>query len=77
MISGWDLAKQRPTPARAFVPAGSVYWFDQFEGDAEALIAFANNGLWHNDTAADEQRLVEGFNRFQLVAWSGNRNKGN
>jgi CRISPR-associated protein Cmr3 len=77
VISGWDLAKQRPKPARAFVPAGSVYWFDQFEGDAEALIAFANNGLWHNDTAADEQRLVEGFNRFQLVAWSGNRNKGN
>lgn len=77
VISGWDLARQQPKPARQFVPAGAVYWFDQFNGDPDALIALATNGVWLDDIAIAEQRLVEGFNRFQLVAWSGNENNGN
>lgn len=35
-IGGWDLAKRRPKPLRAFVPAGSVFYFKD-QKDASAV----------------------------------------
>jgi CRISPR-associated protein Cmr3 len=70
-ISGWDLLKNQPKPARRFVPAGAVYWFDNLTGDPEALLAEFPQGSWPDPIAASEQRLIEGFNQVQIVAWHG------
>lgn len=35
-ISGWDLAHQRPKPARKTVAAGSTYWFEILEKPTDA-----------------------------------------
>lgn len=72
VISGWDLAQRRPKPARRAAPAGSVYWFDQFEGDPAALAATVASGLWGGepDPAADDRsRWAEGFNNALLANW--------
>lgn len=44
-VSGWDLLAGKPKPARAAAPAGSVYWFDRFEGSADKLAAWAESGV--------------------------------
>ena len=64
-LSGWDLAARRPKPALRAAPTGSVYWFDQFDGDAAALEQLVRDGL----PLADPQRAPEGFNRITLAAW--------
>lgn len=69
VISGWDMAKHEPKPARKVVPTGSVYWFRVLTGDTKALSDLHKDGLWHlpmntNFTA----RRREGFNR----VWFGN-----
>ncbi|MCF6158367.1 MAG: type III-B CRISPR module-associated protein Cmr3 [wastewater metagenome] len=37
MVGGWDLANNKPKPMRKAVPAGSVYYFEILEGDAENI----------------------------------------
>ncbi len=72
VVSGWDLAQWRPKTAQRAAPAGSVYWFDEFDGDAGKLAGWANNGLWpENEAMSTEQhqRRAEGFNRALLCAW--------
>lgn len=75
VVSGWDLHQWAPKPAQAAVPAGSVYWFDQFEGDVGKLAAWVNSGLW-GDTLDTHQianqlmRRAEGYNRALLGAWA-------
>lgn len=70
VISGWDLAGHRPKPAQRVVPAGSVYWFDDFQGDPQALRKLSATGLWslpgQND---DAMRRTEGFNQCVTGAW--------
>jgi len=66
-ISGWDLAKQKPKPAQRIAPAGSVYWFNDFQGDPGKLAAWVAEGLW--DDKPDELRRAEGFNRAMVAAW--------
>jgi len=68
VISGWDLAHWRPKTAQRVAPAGSVYWFDEFSGDAGKLAAWVAGGLWGDNP--DIQRRAEGFNRAWLAAWS-------
>jgi len=69
-ISGWDLFHWKPKPAQAAVPAGSVYWFDEFAGDAGKLAAWVEDGLWpHNPDSLQQIRRAEGFNRALLGAW--------
>ncbi len=68
VISGWDLALQQPKTAQRVVPAGSVYWFDQFEGDPGKLAAWVAGGLWGDNH--DRQRRAEGFNRAWLGTWN-------
>ncbi len=61
-VSGWDLAKWKPKPAQRVAPVGSVYWFDDFQGKAEALRKLASEGFWAMSDYPDLSRRVEGFN---------------
>ena len=71
IVSGWDLYNWKPKPAQAAVPAGSVYWFDEFMGDAGKLAAWVANGLWPDDLGMLQQaRRAEGYNRALLGAWN-------
>jgi CRISPR-associated protein Cmr3 len=70
-VSGWDLYQWKPKPAQAAVPSGSVYWFDEFAGDAGKLAAWVDQGLWpHNPNPLQQSRSAEGFNRALLGAWN-------
>jgi len=67
VISGWDLLKWLPKTAERAAPAGSVYWFDQLQGDVGKLANWVATGIW--DENIDSQRRAEGFNRAWLGAW--------
>ena len=73
VVSGWDLHGWKPKPAQAATPAGSVYWFDEFEGDAGKLAAWVKGGLWpenqHAMDATQKMRRAEGYNLALLGAW--------
>ncbi|MDP2834106.1 MAG: type III-B CRISPR module-associated Cmr3 family protein [Pseudomonadota bacterium] len=68
IISGWDLFNWKPKPAEAAVPAGSVYWFEDFQGDAGKLAEWVAGGLWGENP--DLQRRAEGYNRAGLAIWN-------
>jgi CRISPR-associated protein Cmr3 len=68
-ISGWDIAKNQPKPALKAVSTGSVYWFDQFEGQISALKKLVENGLFSIDANPDKKRTAEGFNNIIIAAW--------
>ena len=70
VISGWDLANWQPKTAQRVAPAGSVYWFEDLQGDAGKLAEWVTGGLWGEN--ADTQRRAEGFNRAWLAAWPNN-----
>jgi CRISPR-associated protein Cmr3 len=71
VVSGWDLYHWAPKPAQAAAPAGSVYWFDEFAGDADKLAAWVAKGLWPDDLSPNQQmRRAEGYNRALLAAWN-------
>lgn len=73
VISGWDLANWQPKTAQRVVPAGSVYWFDDLQGDPGKLAEWVAEGLWGENTHT--QRRAEGFNRALLAAWPNNCNR--
>jgi CRISPR-associated protein Cmr3 len=71
VVSGWDLFQWAPKPAQAAAPAGSVYWFDQFEGDFDKLAAWVETGMWpENPDTHHRARRAEGYNRALLGAWN-------
>ncbi|MEO6319032.1 MAG: type III-B CRISPR module-associated Cmr3 family protein, partial [Polaromonas sp.] len=71
VISGWDLYQWKPKPAQAAVPAGSVFWFDEFTGDNGKLAAWVQSGLWpQNPDSLQQARRAEGYNRALLGAWN-------
>jgi CRISPR-associated protein Cmr3 len=69
VVSGWDLAVQRPKTARRVAATGSVYWCDNFCGDIETLKQLQRNGLWDLAPAEDPARRAEGFNNILIAAW--------
>jgi CRISPR-associated protein Cmr3 len=69
IVSGWDLHQWAPKPAEAAVPAGSVYWFDHFEGDAGKLAEWAGGGLRPDTATAPTPRHAEGWNQALLALW--------
>lgn len=70
VVSGWDLYQWAPKPAQAAAPAGSVYWFDAFEGNVDKLAAWVTRGLWPDDLNPMQQaRRAEGYNRALLATW--------
>jgi CRISPR-associated protein Cmr3 len=68
-VSGWDLAKWQPKPAQRIAPVGSVYWFDDFQGKAEALGKLAAEGFWAMSDYPERSRRAEGFNNLFIAAW--------
>lgn len=68
-ISGWDLAENCPKPALKAVSIGSVYWFDRFEGDTQALRKLVEQGLSLISAYPDNKRCAEGFNNIIIAAW--------
>lgn len=68
-ISGWDIASNQPKPALKAVSSGSVYWFDQFEGEVSALQKLLEHSLFHIDAYPDRKRCAEGFNNIMIAAW--------
>ncbi len=68
-ISGWDMAENCPKPALKAVSTGSVYWFDHFEGDIQALGKLVDHGLSLINTYPDNKRCAEGFNNIFIAAW--------
>jgi CRISPR-associated protein Cmr3 len=69
LVSGWDLHKWRPKDALAAVPAGSVYWFDDFSGDAPSLAQWVAGGLRTDADARPDARHAEGWNQAMLALW--------
>ena len=72
VVSGWDLAQWRPKAAQRAAPSGSVYWFDEFEGDSGKLAAWVAGGLWPENgamSAEQRQRRAEGLNNALLGHW--------
>lgn len=69
LVSGWDLLNNRPKPAQLAAPAGSVYWFDEFEGEAGKLAEWVAKGLWQDNDGFATERRAEGWNRAWLGAW--------
>lgn len=67
VISGWDLFNCKPKDAKCVAPAGSVYWFEDIQGDADKLAERVAGGLWNEN--ADMQRKAEGYNNAVLAAW--------
>jgi CRISPR-associated protein Cmr3 len=61
-VSGWSLAPPRgPKAIRRMVPAGSVYFFEVKQGDAEKLAV-----RWLESVSDDEQERCDGFG---LAIW--------
>lgn len=70
VVSGWDLALQRPKEALRAVPVGSVYWFDGLDGEIEPIRRMLETGLWDVDAGCGEaQRKAEGFNGVLVAPW--------
>lgn len=70
LVSGWDLFNNEPKPALRAVPVGSVWWFDEFAGDAGKLAEWVAGGLWRDNDGIDESRRAEGWNRAWLGVWN-------
>jgi CRISPR-associated protein Cmr3 len=68
-ISGWDLAENCPKPALKAVSTGSVYWFDRFEGDTQALCKLVEQSLSLISAYPDYKRCAEGFNNILIAEW--------
>ena len=73
VISGWDMARHRPKPARKVAPAGSVYWFEVEEGDTAELETLWRGSLYaQQENLDDEYRIArrrEGFGRAWFGIW--------
>lgn len=67
VVSGWDLATQRPKPTRRLAPAGSVY-FLEIEGEDAAIEAWCDS-LWLHPVSDDEQARRDGFGLAALGLW--------
>jgi CRISPR-associated protein Cmr3 len=67
VISGWDLFGWRPKDAHRVAPAGSVYWFEDFQGDPGKLAGWVSGGVWGDNP--DTTRRAEGFNLAWLATW--------
>jgi CRISPR-associated protein Cmr3 len=68
VVSGWDLAKWQPKPAKRAAPTGSLYWLDELECTPDALTMLMAQGLW-SASCEDAARRAEGFNRATIAAW--------
>lgn len=69
VISGWNLAEERPKTALRAAPAGSVYWLEDLVASPESLKALVSKGLW-SVKCEDPIRRAEGYNRFIFAEYN-------
>lgn len=76
VVSGWDLAKHEPKPARKVVQAGSVYWFKVMDGNTTDLEQLWKQGLCAAEANSEKEdqelavvRRREGFGRAWFGVW--------
>ncbi len=70
VVSGWDLAREKPKRALRVVPTGSVYWIENLEGNIKNLRRVLDDGLWKEGDAWELARRAEGFNNVWIASWS-------
>jgi CRISPR-associated protein Cmr3 len=68
-IGGFDLVKQHPKPVHRFVPAGSVYFFELLEGDADSVIRAFHNKSISEDVETFPETARQGFGHSVIGAW--------
>lgn len=68
-IGGFDLAKQHPKPIHRFVPAGSVYFFELIEGDADAVFSVFHEKSISEDIQTFPQTARQGFGHTLIGGW--------
>ena len=68
-ISGWSLEKgsRGPKKIRRIVPAGSVYFFEILEGDADTMV----RDLWLRSVCDERQDRLDGFGLALWGIWDG------
>ena len=69
VISGWDLAREKPKRALRVVPTGSVYWMENLEGNIDSLHRLLEEGLWKDGDPWELARRAEGFNNIWIASW--------
>lgn len=68
-IGGFDLVKQFPKPVHRFVPAGSVYFFELLEGDADAVVQAFHEKSVSEDSETFPETARQGFGHSLIGAW--------
>ncbi|GBC78120.1 hypothetical protein HRbin08_01606 [bacterium HR08] len=68
-IGGFDLVKQHPKPVHRFVPAGSVYFFELLEGDADAAIQAFHAKSVSESVETFPETARQGFGHSLVGAW--------
>ncbi|MCS6816259.1 MAG: type III-B CRISPR module-associated protein Cmr3 [Blastocatellia bacterium] len=68
-IGGFDLVKQFPKPLHRFVPAGSVYFFELLEGDADAAIEAFHERSVSESLETFPETARQGFGHSLIGAW--------
>ena len=68
-IGGVDLVRQHPKPVHRFVPAGSVYFFELLEGDADAAIRAFHAKSVSESVETFPETARQGFGHSLIGAW--------
>lgn len=68
-IGGFDLAKQHPKPIHRFVPAGSIYFFELLEGDADEVFSLFHEKSISEDIQTFPQTARQGFGLTLIGGW--------
>lgn len=68
-IGGFDLVKQFPKPVHRFVPAGSVYFFQLLEGDADSVVRAFHQRSISEDMETFPETAKQGFGHSLIGAW--------
>jgi len=68
-IGGFDLVKQFPKPLHRFVPAGSVYFFELLDGDADGVIHAFHEKSVSESLETFPETARQGFGHSVIGAW--------
>ncbi|MEZ0348117.1 MAG: type III-B CRISPR module-associated protein Cmr3 [Thermus sp.] len=71
VVSGFDLAKERPKPSRRAVPAGSVYFLRLPEAWGEGEVRAFAERVWMQNLSEEDQDRKDGYGLAALGVWSG------
>jgi CRISPR-associated protein Cmr3 len=69
VVSGWDMDKRRPKPARRLAPAGTAL-FLELSGDDDAIERWVER-IWMSPVSDGQQDRLDGFGLAALGVWDG------